>query len=214
MSLNRHGPAAKPGPGQVRRAGVVLADGAQHVRVVDAGLVRDHQELVRDRELHVAPRVREELGQLGLLGRRPDGLRGEPAEEGRGARRGGVVVRADDLRQRAGAPRGRGPRRCAPGRTRRRPGSRARRGAGPRTRSCRGRPCCAARRARHRAGAGAIWSTAFSKIVIDGPRNSSTGVPMTTTSCSVRSIIEPSEPKLAAARWRGPRAAARPRRSP
>ena len=28
---------------------------------------------------------------------------------------------------------------------------------------------------------GAIWSTAFSKIVIDGPRNSSTGVPMTTT---------------------------------
>ena len=42
---------------------------------------------------------------------------------------------------------------------------------------------------------GEIWSTAFSKIVIDGPRNSSTGVPMTTTRLSVRSIIEPSEPK-------------------
>ena len=43
---------------------------------------------------------------------------------------------------------------------------------------------------------GAIWSTAFSKIVIEGPRNSSTGVPMTTTRLSVRSIIEPLEPKV------------------
>ena len=68
---------------QVRRARVVLADGAQDVRVVDAGLVGDHEELVGDGELHVAPGVGEELGELGLLGRRPDGLRGEPAEEGR-----------------------------------------------------------------------------------------------------------------------------------
>ena len=33
---------------------------------------------------------------------------------------------------------------------------------------------------------GAIWSTVRSKIVIDGPRNSSTGVPTTTISWSVR----------------------------
>ena len=47
--------------------------------------------------------------------------------------------------------------------------ARARPGAGRRSRSCPGRPCSAGRRARRRAGAGAIWSTAFSKIVIDGP---------------------------------------------
>ena len=54
---------------QVRGARVVLADRAQDVGVVHAGLVGDHEELVRDRELHVAPRVREELGELGLLAR-------------------------------------------------------------------------------------------------------------------------------------------------
>ena len=60
--------------GQVRGARVVLADRAQDVRVVHARLVGDHEELVRDGELHVAPGVGEQLGQLGLLGRGPDRL--------------------------------------------------------------------------------------------------------------------------------------------
>ena len=62
------------GAGQVGGARVVLADRAQDVRVVDAGLVGDHEELVRDGELHVAPRVREQLRELGFLRRRADVL--------------------------------------------------------------------------------------------------------------------------------------------
>ncbi len=100
VSLNRHGPAAKPGPGQVRGARVVLADGPQDVRVVDAGIVGDGEELVGDRELHVPPGVGEQLGQLGFLGRRPDRLAGQrPEQRGRALGRP-VVVGADDLRQR------------------------------------------------------------------------------------------------------------------
>ena len=116
--------------------------------------------------------------------------------EQRGGPFGGRVrVRADDLGQRCAAPRARGPRRSAPGRRRRRRGSRGRRGAGRRTRWCPDRRCCAGRRAASSRRCGAIWSTAFSKMVIDGPRNSSTGVPMTTTRRIVRSIIAPSAPK-------------------
>ena len=71
-------------PGQVGGPRVVLADRAQDVGVVHAGLVGDHEELVRDGELHVAPRVREQLRELGLLRGRPDG-RGRAG--GRTARR-------------------------------------------------------------------------------------------------------------------------------
>ena len=154
VSLNRHGPAAKPGARQVRRARVVLAHGAQHVRVVDAGLVGDREELVRDGELHVAPRVGEQLGELRLLARRAQGLRGEPPEQRLGAVAGRRRVGADDLGQRVellervalGDPLGaerdvdaQAPVLEAPPR---------------RTPSCPGRPCCAGRPA-HRRGAGA-----------------------------------------------------------
>ena len=40
VSLNRHGPAAKPGPRQVGGPRVVLPDRVQDRLVVDAGLVR------------------------------------------------------------------------------------------------------------------------------------------------------------------------------
>ena len=40
-----------------------------------AEVVGDHEELVGGRELDVAPRVREELGQLGFFGLELDDLR-------------------------------------------------------------------------------------------------------------------------------------------
>ena len=88
------------GAGQVGGARVVLADRAQDVRVVDPGLVGDHEELVGHRELHVAPGVGEQLRQLGFLGRRPDRLAGERPEQLGRPLGGAVVVGADDLRQR------------------------------------------------------------------------------------------------------------------
>ena len=155
----------------------------------------DHEELVRDRELHVPPGVGEQLGQLGFLGRRPDRLAGERAEQrGRSLGRA-VVVGADDLGQRVELLE-----RVALGdplRAERDVDGAAALGEvlGDVAGRARDRRCCAGRRARPSRRCGAIWSTAFSKIVIDGPRNSSTGVPMTTTRLSVRSIIEPSVPK-------------------
>ena len=86
--------------GQVGGARVVVADRVEDVRVVDAGLVGDHEELVRDGELHVAPRVREQLRELGLLGRRPDRLRRRAAEQRLGPLAGARRVGADDLGQR------------------------------------------------------------------------------------------------------------------
>ena len=138
---------------QVGRARVVLADRAQDVRVVDAGAVGDREELVRDRELHVAPGVGEQLRQLGFLGRRPDRLAGELPEQRGRAFGGAVVVRADDLRQRVellervalGDPL-RAERHVDPAAARRRD-------AGRRSRSCPGRRCSAGRPARRRGGA-------------------------------------------------------------
>ena len=88
------------GARQVGGPRVVLAHGAQHVRVVDARLVGDREELVGDGELHVAPGVREQLGELGLLARGPQRLGGQPPEQRLGPVAGGRGVRADDLGQR------------------------------------------------------------------------------------------------------------------
>ena len=111
---------------EVGGARVVAADRLEDVRVVHAGLVGDHEELVGDGELHVAPGVREELGQLGFPGARPDDLAAEPGEE----RRGPIADGRRRPRPRSGAgsgtPPGRGPRRSAPGRRRRRRGGRGR----------------------------------------------------------------------------------------
>ena len=72
----------------------------QDVRVVDAGRMGDREELVRDRELHVAPGVGEQLGQLRFLGRGPDRLAGEDPEQLARPVGRAVVVGADDLGQR------------------------------------------------------------------------------------------------------------------
>ena len=80
---------------------VVLPDGAQDVRVVDPGLVRDHEELVGDRELHVAPRIGEQLRELGLLRGCPHRRRRERPEQRLGPVPRAILVRPDDLGQRA-----------------------------------------------------------------------------------------------------------------
>src|SRR3954454_3070105 len=98
--LEQAWPGREPGAGEVGCARVVLADRPEHVGVVDAGLVGDHEELVRDRELHVAPGVREQLRELGLLRRGPNRLRSELPEEGLGAVRRDLAVCPDDLGQR------------------------------------------------------------------------------------------------------------------
>ena len=100
VSLKRHGPGGEAGTRQVGGPRVVLPDGVQDRRVVHAGLVRHHEELVGDRELHVAPRVREELRQLGFLRGRSHDLVREPPEQGLGAVPDLDVVGAHDLGQR------------------------------------------------------------------------------------------------------------------
>jgi hypothetical protein len=93
VSLNRHGPAAKPGPGVV-----------SHQRVADAlevepEVVGHHEQLVGRRKADVTPRVREELGELRLLGLQLDEPGGQPGEQP--ARRGHPLRRSrgDDLGQ-------------------------------------------------------------------------------------------------------------------
>ena len=68
VSLNRHGPAANPGAGHVGGARVVVLERGADALEVETEVVGDHEELVRGRELDVAPRVGEELRELGLFG--------------------------------------------------------------------------------------------------------------------------------------------------
>ena len=99
--LEQARPGGEAGARQVGRARIVLADRAAgrscSRRRRSCG---DHEELVRDGELHVAPRVREELRELGFLGRRPDRLGGQRPEQLGRPLGGHVVVGADDLGQR------------------------------------------------------------------------------------------------------------------
>ena len=97
--LEQAGPRGETGAGQVSGPGVVLPDRPQDVGVVDPSLVRDHQELVRDGELHVPPRVGEELGELRFLRGRPHDAGHEPPEELLGTIAGGVVIGSHDLRK-------------------------------------------------------------------------------------------------------------------
>ena len=134
--------------GQVRGARVVLADRAQDVRVVHARLVRDGEELVRDGELHVAPGVGEQLGELRLLGcvvRIVFDVRWRNSASARSPATG--IVRADDLGQRAQLLEGvaLGDPLRAERDVHREPA--VLEGRGRRTRSCPGRRCCAGRRA-------------------------------------------------------------------
>ena len=63
---------------------------------VEAEVVGDHVELVRGRELDVAPGVREELGELGLFDVEVDDRVGEAAEE-RSARATARSVRPETI---------------------------------------------------------------------------------------------------------------------
>ena len=192
---------------QVGGARVVLADRAQDVRVVDAGLVGDHEELVRDRELHVAPGVGEQLGELGFLGRRADGLRGERPEQRRrrGRRRASSsapMICGSEWSSSSAWP------------SAIRSGQKATSTLQPRLGEVLGDVAGRARvdgaaqddqRAR-RAGAARSGRRPSRRSSSTGRGTRRPGVPMTTTRLSVRSIIEPSEPKLEPAGRRGPRA--------
>src|ERR1035437_495497 len=61
--------------------------------------MRNREELVGDRELHVAPGICEEFGELRFLGRHPDDVRREIAEQLLRAIAGRIVVRTHYLRQ-------------------------------------------------------------------------------------------------------------------
>ena len=63
--------------------------------------MREHEELIRDRELHVPPGVREELRDFGLARAHAHRAWLKPLEETRGAVCRDVVVGADDLGQAA-----------------------------------------------------------------------------------------------------------------
>ena len=78
---------------------VLLADGVVDAVEVDPVVLGDHVELVRDRELAVAPDVGEQLAQLGFEGGEADGLASQAREEPFHLLRGGVVEGGDDLRQ-------------------------------------------------------------------------------------------------------------------
>ena len=69
VSLNRHGPAANPGPGRSwPPAGSPRGSRRGRSCSRRPAWCGDHEELVGDGELHVPPGVGEELGQLGLRG--------------------------------------------------------------------------------------------------------------------------------------------------
>ena len=74
-----------------------MADRLEDPRVVDARVVRDHEEAIRDGELHIAPRVREQLRHLGLARGRVDEARRDRGEERTGARTRDLGIGADDL---------------------------------------------------------------------------------------------------------------------
>ena len=119
----------------------------------------------------------------------PDDLAAEAGEQRRRPVADGRVVGADDLGQRAELLE-----RVALGDPLRAEGdvdAAAAVGEAParRRRSCPGRPCCAGRRARRRGGAARSARRSSRRASSTGPRNSSTGVPMTTTSASARPTI-------------------------
>ena len=81
VSLNRQGPAANPGPGMPASRGYLYLLPWRMRSKSRPWLVGDRVELVHRGELDVAPRVREELGQLGFLGLHDDDLVGHQTKE-------------------------------------------------------------------------------------------------------------------------------------
>src|SRR5215469_8903431 len=93
--------ASCTGSWQIDGTGIVVPDGVEHVVVVDARAMSHLEKLVGDRELHVAPGVREELGELGLPRARAHDLDVQAAEELAGPFEGRVRDAPDQLRERA-----------------------------------------------------------------------------------------------------------------
>ncbi len=105
---------------QVCRTGVAVGQGIPDALEIQAVAVRDHVELVRRRELQVAPVVREQLRELGLLRVEVDELVGQQAEQ-RGRPIADSLVARPDTAAAARTTRSlRFPRRSAPGRKPRR----------------------------------------------------------------------------------------------
>ena len=163
-----------------RPAGSPARMASQDVRVVHARLVGDHEELVRDGELHVAPGVREELGELGLLGGGPDrsrrqgGRRAPP--RGRPRRRSSAPTIWGSVRNSSSA----WPSAIRSGQNATstgRPRSAKRLGNVRGGARVDGAPQDDERAVR--AGAARSGPPLARRRVIDGPRNSSTGVPIT-----------------------------------
>ncbi len=67
---------------------------------VETALLGDHEELVRDRELEVAPGIRHELDELGLEGLQADDLRGDRGEDFVGRLESVLVEGGNDLGER------------------------------------------------------------------------------------------------------------------
>ena len=91
--LEQARPGREAGAREVGGPGIVLHHRLTDPRVVEPEVVRDREVLVGRSELDVAPGVREELGQLGLLGIQLDDGLGEPAEQRCGPRPCAIVSR-------------------------------------------------------------------------------------------------------------------------
>ena len=97
--LQQARPGGKAWPRQVGGPRVVIADRMKNPPIINTGAVRDFEELVRNRELHVPPGVGEQLAEFGLLRRRSEDFNAQSLEDGAGAVEGNVSCRADELRQ-------------------------------------------------------------------------------------------------------------------
>ena len=97
--LEQARPGREPGPGHVGRTRVVVRERGADALEVEAEVVGDHVELVGGRELDVAPRVREQLGELGFLDVEVDDRVGEAPEQRLGPGDRPLGAAGDDLRE-------------------------------------------------------------------------------------------------------------------
>ena len=86
-------------PRQIGRTRVVVRERGADPLVVEIEVVRHHEQLVRGRELDVAPGVREQLRELGFLGLEVHDVVREGVEQLRGALERTVRAGRDDLRE-------------------------------------------------------------------------------------------------------------------
>ena len=99
--LQQARPGGEPGAGEVGSARVVASNCVEHVVVIEARAVDDLKELVGNGELHVAPRVGQQLRELGLQRCRPHDSHAQRLEEAARLLETAVRRRADQLRQAA-----------------------------------------------------------------------------------------------------------------